>query len=114
MKSTNPSSHDQRIQSALAQRRNFTKGTIATLMRAREMLLLAVASAIIKLREEAGPVKQLLSLVKERDLRIHELEERAALLETRMARIESKHRTRYTPEERYNILVKHYQAMSLN
>ena len=74
-------------------------------MLARQMLVLAMTSAIVKLREGTQTAKQRLARDTERDLRILELEGRNALLEARISRIDAKRRSRYTPEERFNILV---------
>ena len=64
MKSSERLITDKQIHSTFT-RRGFTKGTIRTLFRAREMLMLAIGSAIVKL-SEAGLVKQLLASLKQR------------------------------------------------
>src|SRR5262249_32105808 len=75
------------------------------IFRAREFLVLSLASALIKLRESTDPNHILTSQLIERDLRIRQLEQLVAILRTRMARIDSRHRNHYTPEERFNILL---------
>jgi hypothetical protein len=96
---------DEQIPSALARRRNFTTETVRAVLLARQLLVLAMTSAIITLRQGPRTVNQRLARDTERDSRIRELEDRNALLEARMSRIDAKHRSRYTPEERFNILV---------
>jgi transposase InsO family protein/transposase-like protein len=76
------------------------------------MLLLAMASAAIKLREETDLIKDLIALNTQKDLKIRQLEQEILLLRARMSRIDAKHRSRYTPEERFNILV-HKETYSL-
>ena len=105
------SSAEQHIRAALA-RRGFTRGTIKALMRARQMFVMAAASMIIKLGDSRDARLALQSEIKKRDLLIHELREALRLLQARMSRIDAKHRSRYTPEERFNILV-HKETYSL-
>ena len=105
MKPKESSCADEQISSALARRRNFTTETVRAVMLARQMLVLAMTSAIIKLRESTKSAKQRLARDVERDLRILELEDRNALLEARISRIDAKRRSRYTPQERFSILV---------
>jgi hypothetical protein len=81
-------------------------------MHARQMLLLAAASAIIKLRENTDPLQQVVAIAKQQQLRIQALEEALTLLQARISRIDAQHRSRYTPEERFNILV-HKETYSL-
>ena len=113
LKRRKPPARDQAIQSALA-RRGFTNGSISTLLHARKLLVVALASAVFKLAQE-GEVDQLQqSEVTKRDVIIQQLRAELGLLRARISRIEAKHRSRYKPEERFQILVhKETYALSL-
>ena len=69
------------------------------------MLLLAMASALVKLRESSDPLALLLSQIKEKDLRIRQLEQAVELLQARMNRIDSRRRKHYSPQERFRIIL---------
>ena len=96
---------DQVAIDALNRRRGFTDRTASALFRAREMLLLAMASALVKLRESSDPLALLLSQIKEKDLRIRQLEQAVELLQARMNRIDSRRRKHYSPQERFRIIL---------
>jgi len=96
---------DQHTIDALNRRRGFTDTTVRALFRARELLLLALASVLVKVREDSHPLAALLSQVKEKDLRIRQLEQAVELLQSRMNRIDSRHRKHYTPRERFKIIL---------
>ncbi|HEV8486391.1 MAG TPA: hypothetical protein VGV87_22800 [Blastocatellia bacterium] len=70
MKPEESSYADEEISAALARRRSFTTETVRAVMLARQMLVLTMSSAIVKLREGARTAKQRLARDTERDLRI--------------------------------------------
>jgi len=78
---------------------------VRVLFRATELLLLAIASATGKLREDSDPITLLMAQVKEKDLRISQLELAVELLQARMNRIDGPHRKHYTPQERFRIIL---------
>ncbi|HEY6332340.1 MAG TPA: DDE-type integrase/transposase/recombinase [Blastocatellia bacterium] len=96
---------DQQTIDALSRRHGFTDRTARAVFRAREYLLLAIASALVKLREGDDPLALLLSQLKEKDLRICQLEQSVELLQARMNRIDSRHRKHYSPQERFKIIL---------
>jgi putative transposase len=69
------------------------------------MLLLAAVAALVKLGDADEVVKALQAQVLEKELRIQQLERAIALLQARMERIDSRHRNRYTPAERFGIVL---------
>jgi DNA-binding transcriptional regulator YiaG len=83
------------------------------LFRAREILILAMASALVKVRENSDPMMALLSQVKEKDLRIRQLELVIELLQARINRIDARHRSHYSAQERFQI-VQYKQTFSLS
>jgi putative transposase len=109
---TNSSDLELQTLGALNRRRGFTGRTVQALFRARELLLLAMASAIVKVRENSDPLALLVSQLKEKDLRIRQLEQAIELLQSRMNRIDSRRRRHYTPRERFKIIL-HKETYSL-
>jgi hypothetical protein len=104
---------DQQTIQALNRRRGFTHRTVSALFRAREILILAIASALVKVRENSDPMMVLLSQIKEKDLRIHQLELVIELLQARMNGIDARHRSHYSAQERFKIIL-HKQTYSLS
>jgi transposase InsO family protein len=90
---------------ALARQRGFTQQAIVAVLWARRLLLLAVTAMLIKLGEADDLVGALYSQLAEKDVRIQQLERAIALLQARMERIDSRHRNRYTPAERFGIVL---------
>src|ERR1700732_1235776 len=82
-------------------------------MKAKEMVLLAIAAALVKMRELGDPTEILLSQIKERDLRLAQMKEALELLQARIGRIDARHRQRYPPAERFKIIL-HKQTHSLS
>ena len=95
----------QELIAALARHRGFTYSAIRAVLFARRMLLLAAAAALVRLGDADDVVSALHAQVLEKDLRIQQLERAIALLQARMERIDSRHRNRYTPAERFRIVL---------
>jgi len=98
-------SETRELIAALARQRGFTHTAIKAVLFARRMLLLAAAATLTRVGDADDIVKALQAQVLEKDLRIQQLERAIALLQSRMERIDSRHRNRYTPAKRFRIVL---------
>lgn len=96
---------DARALAALAQSRNFSTGAVRLLVRTKEILLLAKGLALGEWRDSRDPVSGAFAEHCQAEIKCAELRETLAILRGRILRIPAAHRKRYSPEERFRIVV---------
>jgi transposase InsO family protein len=96
---------DFRALDALAQTRNFTTETIRVLLRVKELVMLGTALALGQWRESRDPVSGAYAEHCQAEMKCAELRERLEIISGRLLRMPAAQRKRYTPEERYRIVV---------
>jgi hypothetical protein len=87
------------------QPRAFTRPTVRLLLRARRALTIAAGLTLVQLRRSSDAGRALAALVQEPQVTISRLEEENCYLRDRLGRMPPRHRTHYTPAERFRIVV---------
>jgi len=90
---------------ALRRQRGFTHAAVNAVLRARALLRLTIAATLAKLGGGDDLLSWLYSQLVEEKLRSLQLLRANRILRERMYRIESRHRNRYTPRERFLIVL---------
>jgi transposase InsO family protein len=90
---------------ALAATRNFSTGALRLLLRTKELILLGKALALGEWRESRDPVTGAFAEHCQAEMKRDELREVLDIVRGRILRMPPGQRKRYTPEERYRIVV---------
>lgn len=96
---------DTRALAALTATRNFSTEAVRLLLRTKEILLLAQGLVLGHWRDSRDPVSGAFAEQGQAHLKTAELRTVNEILRGRMLRIPAAHRKRYTPEERFRIIV---------
>ncbi len=93
------------VLNALCAKRGFTTAALRLLLRTRELIMLAMGLALGQWRESRDPVSGAFAEHCHAELRLDDQLEINAIFRGRMLRIHAAHRKRYTPEERFRVVV---------
>ncbi|HKY19704.1 MAG TPA: hypothetical protein VJM31_00675, partial [Vicinamibacterales bacterium] len=85
--------------------RAFTRSTVCLLSHARRALAVAVGMTLVRLRTATDPLIILQAAIAELRIHVTRLEEENRSLRDRLTRIAPRHRSHYSPVERFRILV---------
>jgi transposase InsO family protein len=96
---------DDRVVVSIAKRRRFNPRALSALLKARELLALSLGLLLAKVRETADPVQGLMARVKELEVLLAQAREEADILRARLERLEPRRRPRYSPRQRFRILL---------
>jgi len=97
--------HDHRSLAALATTRNFSTDALRLLLRTKELILLGKALALGEWRESRDPVSGAFAEHCQAEMKCAELREVLDIVRGRILRMPPAQRKRYTPEERYRIVI---------
>lgn len=98
-------SHETRALAALANTRNFNTQALRLLLRTRELILLGKGLALGQWRESRDPVTGAFAEHCQAEIKNAELREVLDIIRGRILRMPPAQRKRYTPEERFRIVV---------
>jgi len=96
---------EERALAALAKSRNFSTEAIRLLLQCKEMILLAKAQALGHWRESRDPVSGAFAEHCQAEIKCKEQREAMKIIRGRVLRMPPSQRKRYTPEERFQIVV---------
>jgi transposase InsO family protein len=96
---------DSRALAALASTRNFSTPALQLLLRAKELILLGMALTLGHWRDSRDPVTGAFAEHCQAELKCAEQREELDIVRGRILRMPAAQRKRYTPEERYRIVV---------
>ncbi len=102
---TVPAALDKRALAALAKSRNFSTEAVRLLLRAKEMILVAHGIALGAWRDSRDPVSGAFAEHCQAEIKCEELREALDIIRGRILRMPPAQRKRYTPEERFRIVV---------
>jgi transposase InsO family protein len=96
---------DTRALAALATSRNFSTETVRLLLRAKEILLLAMGMVLGEWRASRDPVSGAFAEHCQAEIQCRQRGEALEIISGRIRRMPPAHRKRYSPEERFQIVV---------